>query len=175
MFTSDQLIASQKESIDAFFGVGQMAFEGVERVVALNLQTTKAVLDEARDAVLGARDPKALLSAEAFQPAAEKATAYGRSLYEIASQTSAEINKVAEDNVVHARKQMLAFIDSALKNAPSGSENVANLFKTGVLAANQAFDGVQRLAKQATESVEANVTALAAKTTKTAPTKTRRG
>ena len=176
MFTPDQAIAAQKRNVEAFLGLSQKAFENVEKVVVLNLQTTKATLDEARDTVLSTKDPKAIFNAqgEMLQPAIEKATAYGRDLYEIAMQASTELNKTMESHVVQARKQMLAFIDDAVKNAPAGSENVTNLFKTGLLAANEAFDGVQRMAKQAGEAVEANVNAVAAKASKAAPAKAKR-
>jgi phasin family protein len=176
MFTPDQVIAAQKRNVEALLSLSQKAFENVEKVVALNLQTTKATLDETHEAVLGAKDPKAIFSAqgELLQPAVEKATAYGRGLYEIAAQASAELNKAAEDNVGQARKQMLSFIDDAMKNAPAGSENVTSLFKSGLLAANQAFDGVQRMTKQASEAIEANVNA-ATKAVKAAPAKAKRG
>ena len=177
MFTPDQVIAAQKRNVEALLSLSQKAFENVEKVVALNLQTTKATLNDTRETVLGAKDPKELFSAqgELLQPAVEKATAYGRELYEIATHATAELNKVAEDSVVQARQQMLAFVEGAVKNAPAGSENVVNLFKSSLLAANQAFDGVQRLAKQASETVEANVNAVAAKTVKAASAKAKRG
>ena len=174
MFTAEQFAATQKRNVETLFGLGQKAFESVEKVVALNLQTTKAALEEANDAVLNIKDPQALFSAQGdlLQPVAEKATAYSRELYDIAAQANAEMSRYAEDSVAPARKEREAFIDSAVKNAPAGSEGVVNLFKTSLIAANEAFDGVQRLAKQTTESVEANVNALAAKTVKVAKANT---
>jgi phasin family protein len=168
MFTTDEVIAAQKRNVDTLLGITQKSFENVEKVVMLNLQATKAAIEETRDALLSAKEPKDLFVAQAdvFQPVAEKATAYSRELYEIASQANAELSKYAEESVVQARKQLLALIDSAVKNAPAGSESAASIFKTGVLAANEAFDSVQRLAKQASESVEVNVNALTAKAPK---------
>ncbi|MFZ2648812.1 MAG: TIGR01841 family phasin [Burkholderiaceae bacterium] len=169
MFTTEQFASTQKRYVETFLGVSQKALDNVEKVVALNLQTTKAVLDDARGAVLSAKDPQSLFvpAADVLSPVADKASAYGREVYEIAAQASAELSKIAEDSAAQTRQQMLEFIDSAVKNAPAGSENFANMFKTGVLSANEAFDGVQRLAKQAGESVEANLGAFVAKTAKT--------
>jgi phasin family protein len=169
MFSADDFTTAQKRNVETLLGLSQKAFESVEKVVALNLQTAKAALEEAGDVVTSAKDPQAIFTAqgELLQPAAEKATAYGRELYEITSQANAEFSRYTEESVAAARKQLLAFIDSAVKNAPAGSENAVNLFKTSLIAANEAFDGVQRLAKQASESVEANVTALATKAGKT--------
>jgi phasin family protein len=180
IFTPEQFAAAQKRQIETMLAISHKAFEGVEKVVALNLQTTKAALEEAGDAVVNAKDPQALFTApgELLQPAAEKAAAYGRELYEITTQANAEFSRYTEESVAAARKQLLAFIDNAVKTAPAGSENVVNLFKTSVIAANEAFDGAQRLAKQTAESVEANVSTLAAKAgkmAKAAPAKAKRG
>ena len=177
MFSPDQIAAVQRRNVEAFLSLSQKAFENVEKVTALNLQATKANLEDTLDAVLGAKDPKALFSAptELFQPAVDRTSAYSRELYEIAAQANAEFSKATEDNVVQARQQVLALIEGAMKNAPAGSENVVNLFKTGLLAANQAFDGVQNLAKKANEVVDANLSTFAAKATKAAPVKAKRG
>ncbi len=79
--------------------------------------------------MLSTKDPKAIFNAqgELLQPSIEKATTYSRDLFEIATQASSELNKAVEDHVAQARKQMLAFIDDAVKNAPAGSENVTSL------------------------------------------------
>ena len=180
MFTAEQIAATQKRNVETLLSLSQKAFESVEKVVALNLQTAKVALEEAGDVVINAKDPQALFTAqgELLQPAAEKASAYGRELYEITAQANAEFSRYTEESVAAARKQLFAFLDSAAKNAPAGSENAVNLIKTSLVAANEAFDGVQRLAKQASESVEANVTALATKAGKAAkasPAKAKRG
>jgi len=168
MFTAEQMIAAQKRNVETLFGLSQKAFESVEKVVALNLQTAKSALEDTSEAVLSVKEPQALFSAqgELLQPVADKATAYSRELYEITSQASAEFSRYTEESLAAARKQMLAFIDTAVKNAPAGSENAVSLFKNSVIAANEAFDGVQRMAKQASETVESNVNALAAKASK---------
>jgi phasin family protein len=168
MFTPDQFIAAQKSNVETLYGLTQKAFEGVEKLVALNLQASKAALEEATDAALSVKDPQQLFvpQGDLLQPAADKATAYGREVYEIVAQVNAEVSKFAEDTVAQVRKEWLAAIDSAVKNAPSGSETAASLFKAGVVAANDAFDGVQRIAKQASEAVEANVVALTPKAAK---------
>ena len=176
MYTPEQLIATQKRNVETFFGASQKAFESVEKVVALNLQANKDVLEETIHAVLSAKDPQSRFvpQADVLKPLADKATAYGREIYAIAAQANAELSQHAEDSAAQSRRQVLAFIDSAVKNAPAGSENAVNLLKTGVIAANEAFDSVQRLAKQASEAVEANVNAPAAKHVKASPAKGKR-
>ena len=54
----------------------------------------------------------------------------------------------------------MAVVDTAVKNAPAGTENAVALVKSAVAAANNAFESVQKAAKQATEVAEANFQAV---------------
>ena len=97
--------------------------------------------------------------------------AYSRHVYEIVSGTNAEVTKVAEEQVADAQKKLLAVVDTAVKNAPAGTENAVALVKSAVAAANNAFESVQKATKQAAEVAEANfqaVTTTAVKATQTA-------
>jgi Phasin protein len=106
------------------------------------------------------------LQAALLQPAAEKAAAYSRHLYDIAASTSAEVGKVAESTASEAQAKFMAVVDTAVKNAPAGSENAVALVKSAVAAANNAFEGVQKAVKQATDVAEANFQAISASATK---------
>ena len=109
------------------------------------------------------------LQAGLLQPAAEKAAAYSRHLYDIAAATSADIGKVAEAQAAEAQAKFMSVVDTAVKNAPAGSENAVAFVKSAVAAANNALEGVQKAVKQATDVAEANfqaVSAQAAKATK---------
>ena len=164
-FTADQFVAAQKANLDTLFGLTTKAFEGVEKLVELNLQVAKTTLTEAADsahAALSVKDAQELMSLQAslLQPAAEKAAAYSRHLYDIVAGTSAEVTKAAEAQMADGQKKVLALVDSAVKNAPAGSENAVALVKSAVAAANNAFESVQKAAKQATEVAEANFQAM---------------
>ena len=181
MLTAEQIVAAQKANIETLFGLTQKAFEGVEKLVELNLQATKAALAESANstqALLSVKDPQELLALQTslLQPMAEKTVAYSRHLYDIASGTSAEFTKAAEANAVDAQKKILAVVDNASKNAPAGSETAVAVIKSAVSAANNAMESVQKAVKQATEMAEANfntVTATAVNATKTAAAKKR--
>ncbi|WP_374317621.1 TIGR01841 family phasin [Aquabacterium sp.] len=165
MLTAEQILANQKANLTTLFDLSQKAFEGVEKLVELNLQVAKTTLDEVSEhakAALTAKDAQELLALNTslLQPAAEKAAAYGRHLYDIASATSAEVSKVAESQMADAQKKVLAAVDNAVKNAPAGTENAVVLVKSAVAAANNAFDSVQKAAKQAADVAEANIQAI---------------
>jgi phasin family protein len=171
MLTADQVIAAQKTNIETIFGLTNKAFEGVEKLVELNLQVARAAIGEAAEntkAALSAKDAQEFLALQAglLQPAAEKAAAYSRHLYDIAAATGADISKVAEAQASEAQAKFLSLVDSAVKNAPAGSENAVALVKSAVAAANNAFEGVQKAVKQATDVAEANFQAISSQATK---------
>ena len=173
MLTAEQLIAAQKANIETLFGLTNKAFEGVEKLVELNLQVAKTALGEAGDtarAAFSVKDAQELLALQAslLQPSAEKAAAYSRHVYDITALTNAEVTKAVEAQVADAQKNFINLVDSASKNAPAGTENAVALVRSAVAAANNAFESVQKAAKQAADVAEANfqaVTSTAVKAT----------
>ena len=139
MLTAEQVLASQKASVETLFGLTSKAFEGVEKLVELNLTASKAALAEAAgttQALLSVKDAQELLALQAslFQPLAEKAAAYSRHLYDIATGTGAEFGRAFESEAAEAQKKFLAVVDNAAKNAPAGSETAVAVFKSAVAA-----------------------------------------
>jgi phasin family protein len=173
MLTAEQLIAQQKTNLETLFDVTGKAFEGVEKLVELNLQVAKASLGEAAEtakASLAAKDAQEFLTLQAglVQPAAEKAAAYGRHLYDIAAATSAEISRIAETQFATAQSNFVSAVDSAVKNAPAGTESAAALVKSAIAAASNAVETVQKAAKQASDVAEANFQAITSSAVKAA-------
>jgi phasin family protein len=168
--TAEQVTAAYKSNVETLFGLTTKAFEGVEKLVELNLQVAKAAMGEAETtkAALSVKDAQELMALQAglLQPAAEKAAAYSRHLYDIAAATGAEVSKAVEATTSDAQAKFLSVVDSAVKNAPAGSENAVALVKSAVAAANNAFEGVQKAVKQATDTAEANFQSLSATATK---------
>ncbi|OYT88233.1 MAG: Phasin (PHA-granule associated protein) [Burkholderiales bacterium PBB6] len=177
MLTAEQLMAAQKANIETLFDLTNKAFEGVEKLVELNLQVAKASMGEAAEttkAALSVKDAQELMSLQAglLQPAAEKAASYSRHLYDIAAATNAELTKAAEVQLADVQKKFMATVDTAVKNAPAGSENAVALVKSAVAAANNAYETVHKAAKQAADVAEANfqaITSTAVKAAQTAP------
>ncbi len=163
--TQEQLAAANKANIETLFGLTGKALEGVEKLVELNLQVAKSALTEAAanaKAAFAVKDLQELLSLQAMllQPSAEKATAYSRQLYDIVAATGAEFTKAAEAQYGDWQKAFMSAVDTAAKSAPAGSENVVTLVRSAISAANNAYEGVQKAAKQAAEIAEANMTAV---------------
>ena len=164
-YTAEQILASHKANVETLFGLTNKAFEGVEKLVELNVTASKAALNEAAgttQAILGVKDAQELLALQAglLQPAAEKAAAYSRHLYDILAGTSAEVTKAAEATMADGQKKVMSLVDTAVKNAPAGTESAVALVKSAVAAANNAYESVHKATKQATEVAEANFTAM---------------
>ena len=165
MLTAEQVLAAQKSNVETLFDLTNKAFEGVEKLVELNLQVAKASLGEVAEtakATLAVKDAQELLSLQAglLQPAAEKAAAYSRHLYDIAASTNAEVTKTAESQFAELQSKFMSAVDSAVKNAPAGTENAVTLVKSAITAANNAYESVHKAAKQAADIAEANFNAV---------------
>jgi phasin family protein len=166
MLTVEQMMAAQKAQVETLFGLSAKAFEGVEKLVELNMTASKAALAEAAEtaeSMLSVKDAQELLALQAalFQPLAEKTAAYTRHVYDIGSSTGAEFGKTFESQLTDAQKKFLAVVDNAAKNAPAGSETAVAVFKSAVAAGNNALESVQKAVKQATDVAEANFNAVA--------------
>jgi phasin family protein len=179
MMTVEQVLAAQKANVETLLGLTAKAFEGVEKIVELNMSASKAALAESGEnakALLSVKDAQELLALQSslLQPLAEKTAAYSRHLYEIATGTTGEFTKAFESQAAEAQQNLVSLIDSAAKNAPAGSETAVSVMKSAVAAANTALESVQKAVKQATDVAEANfaaVTNTAASTAKSSSKK----
>jgi phasin family protein len=168
MFQSpDQLLQLQKSALESFKAMTAITMDGFEKFAALNVQASKATFGEITSTVetaISAKDPKALaeIATASAQPAAEKAAAYAKHVYDIAQQTNTEIAGIFEKHLASSNKQLHAAIDAFSKNAPAGSEGVTTFAKSAVAAANSAWDQVNKASKQVADYAEANLATVTA-------------
>lgn len=140
------------------------AFEGMEKIIDLNLNVAKASFEEstANAAQLFAiKDPQSFfaLTAAQAQPTAEKALAYGRHLASITSSTQADFTKAAEAQLAATQTKVIALVDEITKNAPAGSENAVAFLKSAIGNASAGYEQISKGSKQVSDTIEANVTA----------------
>jgi phasin family protein len=159
--TPEQVVAANKANLETLVGLTTKAFSGVEQLIELNLAAAKSAMTDSQEhihASLSVKDAQELLALQSslFQPLAEKAVAYNRHLYEIATGTGAHFHGTVEGKVAEAQKAFHAMVDNAAKNAPAGSEAAVAAFKTAVSAGSNALETVQKAVKQATEVAESN-------------------
>ena len=171
--TPEQFVAANKASVDALFTIAHAQFAAFERLSALNFNTTKAAFEDSVNqakALLSVKDAQEFvnLTAASAQPALEKAIAYSRNVYEVATQTQSEVTKLAETQAAEMNKTVVALMDKLTKNAPAGSDVAVATVKSAMAAANSAYDSFTKVVKQATDMAEANVTAATATVVKEA-------
>lgn len=162
--TPDQISTASKAGVEMWLGIANTQFAAMERLSALNISAAKAAFEAGMGqtrALLGAKDPQELanLNAAAAQPSLENAIAYSRSVYELATQTQGEMNKIIESQASEFSRNMSGFLDKVSKNAPAGSDVAVAAVKSALAAANSAYDSMTKVAKQASEIAEANFAA----------------
>ena len=162
--TPEQFANTNKANIETALSITNTAFANIERLAALNLNTARGLLEDAvtnAKSLMAVKDVQELVNLQTSlaQPMVEKAVAYNRSVYEIASQSQEEVSKLIEAQIAELNKNLAAVLDKAAKSAPAGSDVAVAAVKSAIAAANSAYDSVNKAAKQVAEIAEANVTA----------------
>lgn len=168
--TPEQFASAGKASFDNFFAVASTGFAGFEKLVELNVATYKAVFDEAAyntRAALEVKDAKEFIAfnTSLTQPAVEKSISYSKQVYGIVTETQTALRRAAEEQSGSVQKEFATLIDKSLKNAPAGSETAVAAVKSAVAAATSAYDNASKIAKQALDMAEANLSNVASKAT----------
>jgi len=162
--TPEQIQAANKTNVESFLAIANAQFAALEKLATLNATAVRTAFEDSianTRALLGAKDVQEFVGLQnAFaQPAIEKAIAYSKSVYEVATDANAELSKVAERRVAEWNENFVTLLDKVSKNAPAGSDVAVAAVKSMLAAANSAYDNFTKVAKQATEIAEANVSA----------------
>ena len=162
--TPEQVQAANKANVDAILALATSQYAAFEKFANLNATAFKTAFEDSianARALAGAKDAQEFISLQTSfaQPAIEKAVAYSKSVYEVATQANAEFSKMSEKRVAEWNDNFVSLLDKAAKNAPAGSDVAVTAMKQMIAAANSAYDNMTKVAKQATEIAEANVTA----------------
>jgi phasin family protein len=162
--TPEQIQSANKATVETFLAVANAQFAALEKLANISAGAVRGAFEDSMAntrALIGAKDVQEFVALQnSFaQPAVEKAIAYSRSVYEVATQTNSELAKVAERRVSEWNENLVTLLDKVSKNAPAGSDVAVAAVKSMLAAANSAYDNMNKVAKQATEMAEANVTA----------------
>ena len=162
--TPEQIQAASKANVETFLAVANTQFAALEKLANIQASAMKSAFEDSianTRALLGAKDVQEFVSLQnSFaQPTLEKAMAYSKSVYEVATGANAELSKVAERRVAEWNENFVSLLDKVSKNAPAGSDVAVAAVKSMLAAANSAYDNFTKVARQATEIAEANVAA----------------
>jgi phasin family protein len=156
--------ANLESQFAIFSALTSKTFEGVEKLVGLNIATAKNALEDSSATarqLLGAKDAQEFfaVTASQAQPAAEKALTYSRQVASIAADTGAEFSKAAEGQFAEVNRKVISLVDEVTKNAPAGSETYVSALKTAISNANAGYEQFSKTSKQAVQAMESNVSA----------------
>lgn len=169
--TPEQFASANKANVETLLTIANTAFASAERLAALNLSVARTLLEDSVNTaktLLAAKDVQELASMQTAlaQPAFEKAVAYSKSVYEIATQTQEELSKIFDSQYVEMNKNVSSALDKAVKTAPAGSDIAVAAVKSALAAANSAYETMNKAARQVAEMTEANVAAATSATVK---------
>ena len=164
--TPEQVIALNKANMETALRFASVALEGAQRLVDLQLKAAKSAV---ADGIQNARALAAVKDFEQFatlkdtlvQPSFEKATAYAKSVYDVAAETQTEFGRVVEEQTAELNKQVIAVLDQIVKTAPAGSEVGIAAVKSTLAAVNSGIDNFTKVAKQFGEVTQSNIEAVA--------------
>lgn len=158
---AEQIMAANKSNMDAFEAAILKSFAGAEKLVELNMATSKAALSESFNhakAVLSVKTPEEFMSLQSgfVQPLAEKSAAYFQSVQAIATEGSAGFTQQMEASLADAQKAFGASVEQLVKSAPAGTETAVAAFQNALSNSQKAVESAQASIKKATEAAQAN-------------------
>ncbi|SNT15259.1 phasin family protein [Noviherbaspirillum humi] len=158
--------ANFEAQLSALTALTTKAFEGVEKIVDLNLNAAKASLEDSAVTsrqLLASKDPQEFFSlfVAQFQPTAAKTIAYNRHFATIAAGLQADLTKATEEQIAETSRKVSDLVEDISKNAPQGSKNLfgGDLFggiKTSLGTLTAGYEQFSKTSKQAAEVIEAN-------------------
>ncbi len=168
---TEQLAAAQKANAEVMTVLLRTAFNGVERLTALNMAASREFFNSAvanTQQLMGAKDASEVskLNAELAKPNLDKWMEYSRSVYDLVSQMQKEVTSAMEAQYNSFSKNANSAVEKATATAPVGGDVFAATMKSMLGASTKAFDSMNSMAKQLTEIAEANMQAASSATGK---------
>jgi len=160
----EQLTAAQKANAEVMMALVRTAFNGVERLTALNMAASREFFNNTvanTQQLLSAKDANevAKLNSELAKPGVEKIVDYSRSVYDLVAEMQKEITSVMEAQYSTFTKNAQSAVDKAKASAPVGGDVFAATMQSMLGASTKAFDQMNSMAKQLSDIAEANIQA----------------
>ena len=160
----EQLTAAQKANAEVMTALMRTAFNGLERLTALNMAASREFFNNTvsnAQQLLSAKDANtvAKLNSELAQPNVDKLMSYSRSVYDLVSEMQKEITGVMEAQYSTFTKNAESVVEKAKASAPVGGDVFAATMQSMLGASTKAFDQMTSMAKQLSDIAEANLQA----------------
>jgi phasin family protein len=160
----EQVTEFNKSVLDAALQLGKISMDATERLLGIQLEASKdsfADASEALKALSEAHDPQGLfdLRAKMTEKGIDKATAYSRSVYDVAAYSQSQVSAFLEAQMAEWNKAVASNMDKVVKSAPVGADVAVAAVKSTVAATTAAMDTVTKSAKQLASFADAGVKA----------------
>lgn len=167
----EQVAAAQKANAEVMTAIMRTAFEGMEKLAALNMAASREFFNASvanAQQILSAKDAQELakINSNVAQPNVQKMMDYSRSVYDLVTELQQQITSVMDSQYNSFAKNASATIAKTSAQAPVGGDVFAAAMKSMLDATNQAFGNMQNMAKQMTEIADANIQAASSATAK---------
>lgn len=158
----EQLAAAQKANAEVMMALLHTAFNGVERLTALNMAASREFFNNTvanAQQLLAAKDANeiAKLNGELAKPNVDKLMDYSRSVYDLVASMQKEVTSVMEAQYSSFSKNASSAVEKAKTSTPIGGDVFAATMQSMLDASTKAFDNMTSMAKQLSDIAEANV------------------
>lgn len=165
----EQIISANRASVETLTSIANVTFSGVERVMALNVNTVRGFLDvggSTSRSWLAAKDLRDVIAIQSSvaKPDFDKVGAYARRVFDIATQTQGTMVQMAEARVSDINSRLDQELNKLARKAPPGADLAVDALRSAVSAANSAYRDMRKAARKFAELAEANLAVAAAAT-----------
>src|SRR5256885_3577125 len=114
--TPEQLQAAQKANVESLLAVANAQFAAFEKLANINAGAVKSAFEDSianTRALLGAKDVQEFVTLQnSFaQPAIEKAIAYSKSVYEVATEANSQLTRGTDAPVAERNENFVSRLD----------------------------------------------------------------
>lgn len=160
----EQFAELNKASVQSVLRLAYLGLENAEKLARLNVEHAKVVLED------GVKNAESIASVKDFQDvlamrskltedSVQKAVAYSREVYEVASRTQAEFSALVEASLAAYSKGVASWVEKASQSAPAGSDVAVTALKSTVAATTAAIDQFTKATRQVVTFADASVRA----------------
>jgi phasin family protein len=161
----EHLSGWRSAAIDASIACTQAALAAAEQLLRLNLEAARRALEqhaEAARALVGTTDPGELmrLRTRLVEQTTQQAAAYAQDVYELVSETQAQLAQHAERQLARFNEDMARRAGQTMDGAP-GAEVAVAAVKSSLAASAAMIENLNRATRQFADVSEATLRAAA--------------
>jgi phasin family protein len=160
--TTNPALPAQNLMLDLMQTISLKTIEGTEKLIALQLQASRSLLEDMASqaqAFADLKDPQKLAAqlTSMKNPASEKISAYARQAYEISTETREAITETIQKHIHEGQDVAQTWIESASKTAPAGTEPMFAAARNALSLVRASLDHAAKVGQQAAESTNSHV------------------